>query len=240
MPASPPLMLRLIAAILSLTLPFGCASMRDAAGAGHGGRVLAVLPTPVDPTGFYLFYLHGKLIEDEGLPAVSPEHGEYQYEAILERLSGLGFTVISEVRPRDADVTAYAERVVGQADSLLRAGVPPEHIAVVGASKGAYIAALASHLARNPRLRFVLLAGCSAGTVAYMREHGVDLYGDVLAIRDAADTELAGPCAEVFALSEGIGRHAEVVLDVGTGHGILYRPLDEWVLPTVEWARAPG
>lgn len=82
----------------------------------------------------------------------------------------------------------------------------------------------------------MLLAVCSAGTVAYMREHHVDLYGDVLAIRDAADNALAGPCAQAFAFSEGIGRHREVVLDVGIGHGIVYRALDEWVLPTVEWA----
>ncbi len=34
----------------------------------------------------------------------------------------------------------------------------------------------------------------------------------------------------------GLGRHDEIVLQVGTGHGILFKPLDEWVLPTVEWA----
>jgi len=50
---------------------------------------------------------------------------------------------------------------------------------------------------------------------------------------------LLGSCAKLFALSEGkgLGRHSEIVLHVGTGHGILYKPLDEWILPTVQWAK---
>jgi hypothetical protein len=50
--------------------------------------------------------------------------------------------------------------------------------------------------------------------------------------------ELDGSCAKLFALSEGKGlcRHSGIVLHVGTGHGILYKPLDEWILPTVKWA----
>jgi hypothetical protein len=30
-----------------------------------------------------MFCLHGKIIEDQGLAAISPEYGEYQYEEIL-------------------------------------------------------------------------------------------------------------------------------------------------------------
>jgi CubicO group peptidase (beta-lactamase class C family) len=40
-------------------------------------------PETIDPAGQYLFYLHGKIIEDQGIPAVSEEFGEYEYEAIL-------------------------------------------------------------------------------------------------------------------------------------------------------------
>ncbi len=32
-------------------------------------------PAKIDPTNHYLFYLHGKIIEDQGLPAISPEFG---------------------------------------------------------------------------------------------------------------------------------------------------------------------
>ena len=65
----------------------------------------------------------------------------------------------------------------------------------------------------------------------------VALHGNVLSIYDSAD-EYAGSCADLFAYSEGKGlaRHKEIVLHIGTGHGILYQPLDEWVLPVVAWA----
>ena len=35
---------------------------------------------------------------------------------------------------------------------------------------------------------YVILSMCDAETVAYMIEQGTDLHGDVLALRDAADT----------------------------------------------------
>jgi hypothetical protein len=69
---------------------------------------------------------------------------------------------------------------------------------------------------------------------------GMWLNGNVLAIYDSADVQYSGSCEELFRISEGRGlrRHQQIVLHVGTGHGILYQPLDEWILPTVEWAGA--
>ena len=66
---------------------------------------------------------------------------------------------------------------------------------------------------------------------------GVWLSGNVLSIYDSSDA-YAGSCEGIFALSEGkgLGQHEELVLHLGTGHGILYEPLSEWVLPTVQWA----
>ena len=39
-------------------------------------------PVSIDPAKQYLFYFHGKIIEDQGIHAVSPDYGEYEYEAI--------------------------------------------------------------------------------------------------------------------------------------------------------------
>src|SRR5690606_25013543 len=124
-------------------------------------------------------------------------------------------------------------------EPFLAGGEKPENITVVGASKGAYIASLVSHFARNPLLNYVLLAGCSADTVTYMRNNNIDLHGNVLAVRDVADTYWAGSCADVFAFSTGIRRHKEIVLSVGSGHGIIFGPLQDWVRPTQEWASTP-
>ena len=185
-----------------------------------------------------MFYLHGKIIEDVGLPAVSPEFGEYEYAAILKTLQGHGFAVISEQRPKDTDADAYARKVVGQIDALLKASVPAGNISVVGASKGAFIAATVSFLLPDPAINYVLIGTCHPDTVEAWKSSGSQFHGNVLTIRDVADLEYSGSCEELFRTSEGkgLGRHEEIVLQVGTGHGILFKPLDEWVLPTVQWA----
>ena len=52
---------------------------------------LILFPDTIDPQNQYMFYLHGKIIEDQGIPAISPDFGEYEYAAILEKLGGYGF-----------------------------------------------------------------------------------------------------------------------------------------------------
>ena len=194
-------------------------------------------PESIDPDKHYLFYLHGKIVEDQGIHAVSKTYGEYEYEAILDKLKSYDFIVISERRPKNAGLI-YANIIMAQINQLLEAGVPPENITVMGASKGAYFAATISHLLKNPKINFILLGFCDPNTVEEMRQNQAYLYGNVLAIYDYAD-DLAGSCQELFTASEGNGitQYDEIVLHIGTGHGILYKPLDEWVIPSVEWAR---
>ena len=198
-------------------------------------------PDLIEPSKQYLFYLHGKIIEDQGIPAVSPDYGEYEYEAILERLSGLGFVVISEQRLKNADGVKYARRTAEQITDLLETGVPAKNITVVGVSKGSYIAIYASHFLENEEVNFVILGSCHPDEVEILKQNHIFLKGNILSIYDSVD-QYAGSCEELFALSEsygGLSRHDEIVLNIGTGHGILYKPLDEWILPTVEWAEKP-
>jgi len=196
-------------------------------------------PNSINSTTQYLFYLHGRIVKELGIHAVSPDFGEYQYVAILERLTGYGFTVISEQRPKNADTTEAAERVAGQVTTLLDAGVPASNITVIGASKGAAIAIEVSHLLENAQVNFVIMGICHPDTIAEFKRNGTSLHGNVLSIYDFADTQYAGSCKELFEYSEGAGltRHDEIVLQVGSGHGILYQPLDEWIVPAMEWAQ---
>ena len=193
-------------------------------------------PSSIDPAKRYMLYLHGRIIEDQGIPAVSAEYGEYQYEAILEKLASHGFTVISEQRQKDTDGMKYAARVAGQVTELLNAGVPAKNITVVGASKGATITIAISSFLANKELNFVLMGTCDQETIQFSKQQRLFLYGNILTIRDSVDGS-AGSCEELFSFSEGkISRHEEIVLHVGTGHGILYKPLDEWILPMAQWA----
>ncbi|HVR29020.1 MAG TPA: hypothetical protein VMS86_05740 [Thermoanaerobaculia bacterium] len=73
----------------------------------------------------YLIYLHGRIVEEQGVRPTHPRFGVYEYEAILARLAEGGLQVTSEVRPPNTDPIEYAQTVAGQVQSWIDAGVPP-------------------------------------------------------------------------------------------------------------------
>jgi predicted esterase len=195
------------------------------------GRVLRGLPEKIDSRQDYLIYLHGRIIEEEGLRPTSPKFGVYEYEKILEGFAGRGFVVISEPRPRNADVGVWSDKTNEQVRTLLRAGVPPEHISVVGFSKGGGIALLAASKLGEPRVNFVILAGCSS----WPSSEEESLQGRILSMYDASD-DVATTCQKTFDQAKGPLIHEEVVLKLGTGHGAFYRPGD-WLGQVAEWVK---
>lgn len=201
------------------------------------GVVLTDVPQRIDAKARYLFYLHGRIVEEQGARAVSPQFGPYEYAQILDTLAGRGFVVISEARPRGTDVQQYAPKVVEQINTLMKAGVPPGHITVVGASRGGVIAVAVSTRLKQRAVNFVILASC--GNSDEYRRFKPDLWGNVLSIYDYKDDTGAGTCQRFFAQATGLGRHNEVLVKLGLGHGLLYRPLKEWVEPAVAWANQP-
>jgi hypothetical protein len=165
-------------------------------------------------------------------PGVSPKFGVYEYEQILETFRASGFTVISEARKKDPEIEPYARKVVDQVTQLLKAGVPAEHITVVGASQGSWIAMLASTYLEHRRLNFVLIAACSADR-GFLKT--VNLHGNILSIYEHSD--VAQSCRDYRVDGTGINEWKEVELNTGLKHGFLYRPMKEWVEPTIAWAR---
>jgi hypothetical protein len=99
-----------------------------------------------------------------------------------------------------------------------------------------------SNLLKNQKVNLVIMGICHPDSVKDFKQNQIFFYGNVLSIYDIADDEYAGSCEELFSFSEdngGLSRHDEIVLNVGTGHGILYKPLDEWITPTIQWAGKP-
>lgn len=197
------------------------------------GVILKDVPEKIDAAGRYLFYLHGRIIEDKGIRPTSEEYGVYEYEKILQTFADKGFTVISEARPTGTDVKLYAPKVIGQINALLKKGVPAQSITVVGASKGAVITMLVSTGLKNRHVNFVIMASCNDSV---LKNHEVDLYGNVLSIYDVKDV-YGQTCRKFFDRAKGLNRSKEVELKIGTGHAILYQPLKEWVDLVTEWAR---
>ncbi len=92
---------------------------------------------------------------------------------------------------------------------------------------------LLSSMLQNKDMNFVFISGC---THQILQKYDVDFWGNVLTIYDEKD-ESVGTCQKFFEVSTGLNRYKEIKLTVGTGHGILYRPIKEWVDPVVKWAK---
>ena len=181
----------------------------------------------------YMFYLHGGIIQEEGINAVSAQFGKYEYRAILDTLAANGFRVISEPRAKETEDIPFAMKIKGQIDSLVAMGVQPRHISVVGASAGAYIALEAALINDHPDLKFALIGLCSEYALGYFSNFSQDLDGDFLSIYERSDSKKS--CASLF--SRPAVRFQEVAVDMGIDHGFLYQPYDEWVRPLVKWAK---
>lgn len=105
-----------------------------------------------------MFYLGGKIIEIQGIPAISSEYGEHEYEPILERLGEYGFVVISEHRHKNTEANRYARKIVEKVSILLNVGVPAKIITNVRASKSVGNAIYVSHFLENEEINFVIMA----------------------------------------------------------------------------------
>ena len=226
---------------LFLLLSTGCA--RQATGsqtdskpasliASAQGSIVNDVPQNIDARANYLFYLHGRIIEEQGIRPTSERYGVYEYEKILDTLKSRGLVVISEPRPRGTDIDQYAAKVITQIQKLLTAGVAPRKITVVGASKGAVIAMTVSMRLKNRDVNFVLMGNCNDGT---LEQRQVDLWGNVLSIFDRSD-DIGGTCQKFFEKAKGLNKRKEVELQTGLGHGYLYKAMNEWIDPAVEWA----
>ena len=154
-----------------------------------------------------VIYLHGRIIEEQGPAAISPEFGAYQYDAILDSL-----------------------RVAGQVDSLLKAGIPAARIAVVGFSKGGGIAIQAAARLHRTDLTFVFMGACGDGNVPFK------VAGRVLSVFEASDS-LGRSCAALFATALPGTTHEERQIHTGLKHGAFYQPRSEWLEPVRAWIR---
>lgn len=183
-----------------------------------------------------IFYLHGKIIEDEGPNAESDRYGRYEYEAILDALGSKGHRVISEARKSETNPWEYAKKIATEITELKRTGVHSEKITVVGASKGAAIAILISHLLGDPKINYVLLAICGPEMLEFWEAQDICVTGNILSIHEMSD-ELAGSCEALAArCSTSVVSYNEIALELDVGHGMVYRPHVEWVTPTLEWS----
>lgn len=189
------------------------------------------VPDEPDAAKTYLIYLHGRIVENAGPRPLDPRFGVYDYAAVLEALASRGAEVVSAQRPAKTDPNEYAGIVVGQIERLLRGGVPPERIVVVGFSKGGDIAIRTSSFLRRPQVRYVLMAACWDRP----NDPQLRLTGQVLSIRETSDTLAPDSCRPLARHDERPRSFEEITISTGRSHGAFYTPLQEWVGPVLDW-----
>lgn len=182
----------------------------------------------------YVFYLHGRIVEEaeDVQEIISPQFGKYDYIAILDSLGNHGRNlVISEKRPALTEPLAYARKVSAQIDTLLKRGVSPSKITVIGASKGGFIAMYVSSFTKNKNIKYVFMACCGDDID---RDPLLDIYGQILSIYEKSDM-YATSCRPVFKKCKKNIIFKEYEINTGKQHGFFFQPISEWLEPTLNW-----
>jgi len=132
--------------------------------AADGQTVSKNISKDIDTSKTYLFYLHGQITIVHG-KGISQYFGVYEYQSILDTFASYGYKVISEARRINADDDVYSVKVSRQIDTLLKAGVNPLKICVVGASAGAYITMDIAIRVKNKKIKYAILGMCEPDTL---------------------------------------------------------------------------
>lgn len=200
-------------------------------------NIHASVPDSIAAEKFYMFYIHDDIVNARNVTPSHPEFGRYEYEEIVNRLATEGYTVISYPREQGAHPYLYAEETVEDIRRLLRAGVPPRHVSVVGAGRGGAIAVLILRELQEPDINVVLLNTCTDAFTQFWIGNDELIAGTVLSIYHPGDGKKSS-CGEYFRHcgSERIPLRREIELGEQSSPGFYFQPGIDWVLPTVLWA----
>ena len=65
-----------------------------------GQTISTVIPKKVDTSKKYLFYLHGGVVQEYGVNAVSKDYGPYEYVKILDTLAAMDILLLVKGDPK--------------------------------------------------------------------------------------------------------------------------------------------
>ncbi len=182
----------------------------------------------------FIFFLHNRFLEEHELNELHPEFGRTEYNEIIAEFKKSGLKVVSEKRNGNVNARDYAVRIVNEIDSLINSGIEPKKITIVGTSKGGYIAQYVSTLANNMDLNFVFVASFRNSDIENIPE--INYCGNILTIYEKSDSFGVSAIERKITSSCEIKHFKEIELNTGMGHGFLFKPLKEWIEPTIKWA----
>ncbi|MEN2399878.1 alpha/beta hydrolase [Flavobacterium sp. MC2016-06] len=186
------------------------------------------------PDQAYIFFLHNGFLEENELNTVHPEYGRAEYNEIVNSFKAANFIVISEKRKKNTYAPDYAEKVVKQIKGLLKKGVKPNKITVIGTSKGGYIAQFVSTELANPDVNFVFI-GCFRD-IDIEQIPIINFCGNILTIYEKSDVLGVSAIKRKETSKLKVNQFKEIELNTGLKHGFLFKALDLWIIPCKKWA----
>lgn len=184
----------------------------------------------------YIFFIHNKFLEENPDGTYSDTYGvTVNYKGIVESYKNDGFVVFSEKRPAETNEQDYARKVVSQIDSLISKGIKPNHITVIGTSKGGYIAQFISTFAKQPDMNFVFIGSFQNEDIE--RLPTINFCGNILTIYEKSDVFGVSAIKRKETSKLKINEFKEIELNTGLKHGFLYIASDLWIKPSKMWAK---
>jgi hypothetical protein len=182
----------------------------------------------------YIFFLHNAFVEQNDLSVAHPEYGKAEYNEILDSYRKDNFIVFSEIRSKNTNAAKYANKIVKQIKSLLKTGVSPNKITVIGTSKGGYIAQYVSTYLANPDVNFVFI-GCFRD-IDIEEAPEINFCGNILTIYEKSDVYGVSAIKRKETSKLKINHFKEIELNTNLKHGFLYKAADNWIAPSKKWA----
>ena len=194
--------------------------------------IISFHPSPADAD--HLFFLHNRYLESNDLNRPHDVYGKMEYNEIITAFKANGFEVHNEIRPTNTDPKVYAQKIKLEIENLISSGVSPDHITVVGTSKGGYIAQYVSTYLANPEVNFVFIASVMKGDENTFPE--INFCGNILNIYDLSDTSFVSGIKRKETSKLKISRYQDIAINTGLSHGFLFKAMKEWIDPTALWA----
>lgn len=200
----------------------------------NAANIFTEFPEKIDSKQSYVFYSHGLVLEgniDKPYNLNKPVWGIYDFPAVKESLSDGSYNLIAYHREKNTDPYSYAKKLAHDVNQLIQAGVPEQHIALVGFSRGGEITMLASNELKNKNLNFVIRAGCDG----IVKNNNIQLYGNIFSIFETSDE--VGSCEFMKKRSPEVTGYQEISISTGQQHGVFFRPNKAWVSPVKQWLK---
>lgn len=182
----------------------------------------------------YIFFLHNAYVEQNDLSVAHPEYGKAEYNEILASFRKDNFIVYSEIRSKNTNAVEYAKKVVKQIKGLLKKGISPNKITVIGTSKGGYIAQYVSTYLANPDVNFVFIGCFRDSDIEEIPD--INFCGNILTIYEKSDVYGVSAIKRKETSKLKINHFKEIELNTNLKHGFLYKASDNWIAPSKKWA----